>query len=1272
MTHPPLADQTDRERFANELERNFSVIAPAGVGKTTAIVARVAALAKADILASDPVLPRLAVVTYTRKAAEEMQARARARLLADGAHPEQLGRFSQAFFGTIHSLCLLVLKSYGHLVGLPSNLEQTTALEPLWRQYLRSTDDLLHHLPPHARTPFLRHGSLSAALELVLKLPADLPPLPPLPTAPLPDIRPILDAPPNKNKRSQQNIEAGQAFARNWLHALHNESGHLPLPRQTTGGKDFVAAYAEVFRPLCDWLGEATLTLAKAVAENFRNYRKAQGKLSFDDMVSWAAAVLDHPEAGKLLRAQRWCVILDEAQDTDPMQFRVLLSLAGGQPPKIDSPKNTAATKENAAATKEDVAATKEDACDHAPTADAPARHPLLTPQALPPQGRFCMVGDPQQSIYSGRADLLTYRGIHQALVDHKRGEALRFTVTMRCDRTIVAVANRIFPSLLQDAGRNAAGNAAPGNANDTAPHPNNATLPAAANNAATDTDAALHTTNALGTPRQVPYVPLQPRPDAGAGSVSRLLLTEPENLPDELAQEETDSEAADDKSAARPKKSDSDRLAAIAFANAIASRQPQDFGVQDWSEIGILCVRNEPLGRITRALQNAGLPVQNHSQLDSRGQSPAYAWLSGLARIVAEPENAFETIGVLREVFGISDGALYAYMLAAGGAPSNAGGDKGANHHHPLCLSAGALALSGSQEDAAIKAVRDALNLLREIYHSIRHLPLQEAARKLSAQLDMPARLASLPDGKTQAHLAELETLLLQAGALQEQGYDWSQWADALEENFEARLDSAEPQQGHIQLLSCHKSKGLQWPVVILASLFRPVGYASDNFPKLLLLDRNALPRVAFTHGHGHTAIEQLLKLKDFQELQRLAYVACTRARRQMIFADDSVFYEKPSGSFADALGFVETNGSNADTWDSLPLWQPLTVDAQPPELPAAAPKPTDSSVNQSPKTGQLDLPLEPESAALIATGTPLPLSDAALARPQWNLSFTGDSTPEPASDSAATPATDGTAEPTVGSGTFAPATGSPFAAYIKRVLPSSLARHRPHRTAPQATATPAAPADSDTPTGSDGSLPSTSLPADADALPRGHARNEPDGSRALPVFAELEESAAAISGADYGNWWHKAMELAPWGKPETAWQQHTQAMLATCPDPQRGAVEWQKFTASELYQRLNRPQMIVRCELPLLWPDSQAGIAYDGFIDLVARDTESKQWLLIDWKTDRLHTFSDPDAELLRCYGGQLEAYRRALYALFNAPIQAHLYNTPNGTCVPPLAKG
>src|SRR5690606_6770063 len=118
------------------------------------------------------------------------QARARARLLADGASPELLGRFSQAFFGTIHSLCLLILKSYGHLVGLPSNLEQTTRLNVLWRQYLRSTDKLLHHLPEHAREPFLRHGSLSAALELVLKLPADLPPLPPLPPAPVPDIAP--------------------------------------------------------------------------------------------------------------------------------------------------------------------------------------------------------------------------------------------------------------------------------------------------------------------------------------------------------------------------------------------------------------------------------------------------------------------------------------------------------------------------------------------------------------------------------------------------------------------------------------------------------------------------------------------------------------------------------------------------------------------------------------------------------------------------------------------------------------------------------------------------------------------------------------------------------------------------------------------------------------------------------------------------------------------------------------------------------------------------
>ena len=71
------SDQPQRDRFITELERNFSVVASAGSGKTRAITDRIVTLARHEH--ARDWLPALVVVTYTNRAAAEMQQRARQR-----------------------------------------------------------------------------------------------------------------------------------------------------------------------------------------------------------------------------------------------------------------------------------------------------------------------------------------------------------------------------------------------------------------------------------------------------------------------------------------------------------------------------------------------------------------------------------------------------------------------------------------------------------------------------------------------------------------------------------------------------------------------------------------------------------------------------------------------------------------------------------------------------------------------------------------------------------------------------------------------------------------------------------------------------------------------------------------------------------------------------------------------------------------------------------------------------------------------------------------
>src|SRR6266568_1785591 len=82
-------DQAQRERFARELDKNFSVIAAAGAGKTTAITDRIVEIAQ-DPGRAREWFPRLAVMTFTNRAADEMQQRARQRIFEQNVSPSVL------------------------------------------------------------------------------------------------------------------------------------------------------------------------------------------------------------------------------------------------------------------------------------------------------------------------------------------------------------------------------------------------------------------------------------------------------------------------------------------------------------------------------------------------------------------------------------------------------------------------------------------------------------------------------------------------------------------------------------------------------------------------------------------------------------------------------------------------------------------------------------------------------------------------------------------------------------------------------------------------------------------------------------------------------------------------------------------------------------------------------------------------------------------------------------------------------------------------------
>ncbi len=114
-SRPPLADAEARRQVRENLAATLFVEAAAGTGKTTALVGRMVALLRSGAATLD----RIVAVTFTEKAAGEMKLRLReeierARRGAEGVEAEHLARAVEhlelARIGTIHAFCADLLR----------------------------------------------------------------------------------------------------------------------------------------------------------------------------------------------------------------------------------------------------------------------------------------------------------------------------------------------------------------------------------------------------------------------------------------------------------------------------------------------------------------------------------------------------------------------------------------------------------------------------------------------------------------------------------------------------------------------------------------------------------------------------------------------------------------------------------------------------------------------------------------------------------------------------------------------------------------------------------------------------------------------------------------------------------------------------------------------------------------------------------------------------------------------------------------------------------
>ncbi len=424
----PLIDGSARERFCTEWQCNFAVSANAGSGKTTAISKRLAAMALSPEGAA--VLPKMAVVTYTKKAALQIGQRARQVLLqrlseAGAKDLSALDQLERAFFGTIHSFCLLLAQRYGQALGLNLNprllVENEDDEEAFWEEFLEQDSMQFSSLTAEEMDAFLRFVALddvfAVARSLTVTTTRQLArhrSAGPLPSPSEAVLQQILELPVKGGAAARENTEANKRAAQVWLDRFRVGKGFVPLYEPIGKAKGICDLAAAWMKPLKTWLADAASVLAAELAGRYREYRFERGVQTYADQIDAAMTVLRNAETLDRIRADGWRVILDEAQDTDSQQFAVLVEITR-------------------------------------PVGAARGTWPAVG-GAPPRVGHFCMVGDAQQAIYRARADISNFCRHLDAFERGEGGEKLVFQVTFRTPRNVIELLNAGFPEAFSSA----------------------------------------------------------------------------------------------------------------------------------------------------------------------------------------------------------------------------------------------------------------------------------------------------------------------------------------------------------------------------------------------------------------------------------------------------------------------------------------------------------------------------------------------------------------------------------------------------------------------------------------------------------------------------------------------------------------------------------------------------------------------------------------------------------------------------------------------------
>lgn len=351
----------------------------------------------------------------------------------------------------------------------------------------------------------------------------------------------------------------------------------------------------------------------------------------------------------------------------------------------------------------------------------------------------------------------------------------------------------------------------------------------------------------------------------------------------------------------------------------------------------------------IQTTLKEYGIPAYTTSSTGYFSSDEIRTMLHFL-RILDNPMQDIPLFGVLRSMIGgfndteiaqiraaLPDGKLYEAMAAAAGETKADGAGKEQEE-----TAAGASAAEHVFiDDALRRKAADFLTLVRTYREKSAYEPVKQLLREVMAQTGYLRMMAAFPGGDIRK--ANLEMLLRRAADFEQTGshglFAFIRYMEQLEK-YDVDYGEAGTVDEHadvVRIMSIHKSKGLEFPVCIVAGLAKRFNMQDQT--KSLLMD------VDFGLGCEYVDLERRMRrttlrrnvlarkqqLDSLGEELRILYVAMTRAKEKLILTGCIPEPEKKLAALGmereDKVSFLTLQAAGSLLDFLLPAWDNVSV---------------------------------------------------------------------------------------------------------------------------------------------------------------------------------------------------------------------------------------------------------------------------------------------------------------------------------------------------------